>query len=202
MAGFVDVLLRGFLLTTVSVAAGGVAWVAFVLRAEPGTKPDRATARSLRVVAAAAVLAAVAQAAVAALVIADLGVKMGGLPLAEYLGTGFARLALVRAGIAAALAVVAARLAGRPARRAEWLALAVLAFALVGSSAVLSHAVARLDDRWLLAVIDAVHQTAVAVWVGGLAHFVLYAFHRVEHADPGDRFVARRFSALALLAVT
>src|SRR5262245_11727499 len=201
MSGFVDVLLRGFLLTAVSVAAGGVAWVVLVLRAEPGTKPDRATARSLRVVAAAAILAGVAQVAVAALVIADLGAKIVGLPLAEYLGTGFARLALVRASIAAALAVAASRLAGRPARRAEWLALAALAFTLVGSSAGLSHAVSRLDDRWLIVVIDAVHQTAVAVWVGGLAHFVLYALRGVEHAEPGDRFVARRFSTLALIAV-
>ncbi len=38
MAGFADVLLRGFLFTAVSIAAGGVAWVALVLGAEPGTK--------------------------------------------------------------------------------------------------------------------------------------------------------------------
>ncbi|MGH7391469.1 MAG: hypothetical protein ACREM3_18715 [Candidatus Rokuibacteriota bacterium] len=51
MTGFVDVLLRGFLLTVVCVAAGGVAWVTLVLRAEAGTKPDRATARALRAAA-------------------------------------------------------------------------------------------------------------------------------------------------------
>lgn len=201
MAGFIDVLLRGFLLTAVSVAAGGVAWAMLVLRAEPGSKPDTAMARSLRVVAGAAALAALGQAAVVALVLADLGAKTGGLPLAEYLDTTFARVALVRVGLGLVLGAVAARLASRPARAAAWASLVGLAVALVVSSAGLSHAMARLGDRWLLVAVDAVHQTMVAAWVGGLAHFALYALGRPDEGDPRGRLVARRFSTLALVAV-
>src|SRR5438477_589501 len=40
MAGFVDVLLRGLILVLTSVALGGVAWLRFVLRAEPHVKPE------------------------------------------------------------------------------------------------------------------------------------------------------------------
>ncbi|MGH7390609.1 MAG: copper resistance D family protein, partial [Candidatus Rokuibacteriota bacterium] len=89
----------------------------------------------------------------------------------------------------------------RPARGGAWAALAALAVSLVVSSAGLSHAMARLGDRWLLFAVDAVHQTAVAAWVGGLAHFALYAMARDADADPRDRLVARRFSALALVVV-
>src|SRR2546430_55974 len=64
MAGFVDVLLRGLILVLTSVALGGVAWLRFVLRAEPHVKPDAPTALALRTLAAAATGAALAQAAV------------------------------------------------------------------------------------------------------------------------------------------
>ncbi len=200
MAGFLDVLLRGFLLAAVSVAVGGVAWVLLVLRAEPGTKPGRAVARSLRLVAGAAGLGAVAQAAVVVLVLIDLGTKTSGLPLADYLETTFARLAIIRVGLGLALGAVAARLGGRPAGVAAWTALVGLSAAQVLSSAGLSHAMARLDDRGLLAALDAVHQAAVAVWVGGLAHFVLYALRDADE-DSRGRPVAQRFSTLALVAM-
>lgn len=201
MAGFIDVLLRGFLLTAVSVVGGGLAWVLLVLRAEPGSKPDAAVSRSLRLVASAAVLAAAAQAAVVALVLVDLGVRTGGLPLSDYLDTTFARVALVRVGLGLVVGALAARLAGRPARPAAWASLIALTVALVASSAALSHAMARLDDQWMLAVVDAMHQMAVAAWVGGLAHFVLYALARPDVGDPRGGDVARRFSTLALVAM-
>ena len=53
MAGFVDVLLRGLILVLASVALGGVAWLRFVLRAEPHVKPDGPTVLALRAVAVA-----------------------------------------------------------------------------------------------------------------------------------------------------
>src|SRR5205814_1388214 len=71
MAGFVDVLLRGLILVLTSVALGGVAWLRFVLRAEPHVKPEARTALALRTIAAAATGAALAQAAVVLSAIAD-----------------------------------------------------------------------------------------------------------------------------------
>jgi putative copper resistance protein D len=201
VAGFVDVLLRGLLLTLVGLAVGGVAWVRLVLRAEPGAKPDAAARASLHLVVAAALGAAAAQIAVAAIVLVDLAAKTGGLPLPSFAETTFARAALGRAAVAAGLGVVAARLAGRPAGRGAWAVLTALAGALVLSSAVLSHAMARLGDRALLLGIDAVHQAAVATWVGGLAHLTLHALRSRGEHRPQDAALARRFSGLALVSV-
>jgi putative copper resistance protein D len=45
---------------------------------------------------------------------------------------------------------------------------------------VLSHAVARVDNRALLLLLDAAHQLAAAIWIGGLAHLTLYAGFRAR----------------------
>src|SRR5688572_26895022 len=135
MAGFLDVLLRGLLLTLTSIATGGVAWLALVLRVEPGVKPDASARAALRLVGAAALLAALVQAAVGLLVLGDLAARTGGLPLGPYLATNFARVTLVRILLAAVLGGLALRLAGRPAGPWAWLALGALALGLVVSSA-------------------------------------------------------------------
>ena len=51
---------------------------------------------------------------------------------------------------------------------------------LVAASAVLSHAVARVEGRGLLLLLDAAHQVAAAVWIGGLAHLTVYAGFRAR----------------------
>ena len=201
MAQFVDVLVRGLLLVLTDVAAGGVAWTLLVLRASTRAKPDDATRLALRATALAATLAAAAQTAVGALVLADVTRHVGGVTLALYVETGFARAVLARVVLALMLAALAARLATRPGRRSAWVALSVAAVALVTSAASLSHAAARVADRpWLLAL-DAAHQLMVAAWVGGLAHFTLYAARARREPDPRDGLVARRFSTLALISV-
>lgn len=201
MAGFIDVILRGFLLTFVTIAVGGVAWLRLILRVEPGAKPDGAIAVALKGVAVSALLAAAAQAAVILLVLFDLAAGAAALPVGPYLDTGFARAALARVALAIGLGTIALRLASRPGSRLAWTGLVALALALVGSSAALSHASARLEGRTLLLALDAAHQLAVAVWVGGLAHFALHAVRTRNDPDPRDPVIARRFSTLALGAV-
>jgi putative copper resistance protein D len=79
----------------------------------------------------------------------------------------------------------------------------------VAASAVLSHAVARVHDRALLLVLDALHQLAAAVWVGGLAHFVLFTLGVNERGAQGagtsmappSGAIPRRFSRVALVSV-
>src|SRR5712692_2267899 len=171
MAQFVDVLLRGFLLVCAGVAAGGVAWALLVLRASTHAKPDEPTRLCLRATALAAALAAAAQTAVGALVLGDVSRHTGLVPLASFLGTGFARATLVRVVLALIVAVMAARLATRPGGPSAWIGLSVAAVAFVGSAASLSHAAARVADRPWLVALDATHQLVVAAWVGGLAHF-------------------------------
>jgi putative copper resistance protein D len=201
VAGFIDVLLRGLLLAGVSVAVGGVAWLRLVLRVEPHAKPDAAAASALRLVAAAAGLAALAQAAVGLLVLGRLAATSATPVLGAYLETSFARVAGARVLLALGIAALALRLARRPAGRLLWIALATLAVALVASSAALSHAAARVSDRAVLGTLDAVHQLAVATWVGGLAHLTLSAARTRGEPEPRGGAIARRFSTLALAAV-
>ena len=213
MAGFVDVLLRGLILVLTSVALGGVAWLRFVLRAEPHVKPDAPTALALRTIAAAATGAALAQAAVVLVGLTAAADAHGAWPLAAFFETTFALTATARVVLAAAVAALAFTLARRAAPRLPWTALTVTATLLVASSAVVSHAVARVEWRAPLIALDAAHQVAAALWIGGLAHLVLFAIadgragvtepRRILNRPPSDRAgladpaTMNRFSTLA-----
>ena len=213
MAGFVDVLLRGLILVLTSVALGGVAWLRFVLRAEPHVKPDAPTALALRTIAAAAAGAALAQAAVVLVGLTAVADAHGAWPLAAFFETTFALTATARVVLAAAVAALAFTLARRAAPRLPWTALTVTATLLVASSAVVSHAVARVEWRAPLIALDAAHQVAAALWIGGLAHLVLFAIadgragvtepRRILNRPPSDRAgladpaTMNRFSTLA-----
>jgi putative copper resistance protein D len=198
MAGFVDVVLRGLILVLTSLALGGVAWLRFVLRAEPHVKPDAPTALALRAIAVAAVGAAVAQAAIVLVGLGALADVHGTWPVGAFFDTTFALTAIGRVVLAAAVAVLALTMASRAASGRVWATLAVAATLLVASSAVVSHAVARVDWRAPLVVLDAVHQLAAALWVGGLAHLTLYAMAGRRSGEWGDvPTVIRRFSTLA-----
>ena len=213
MAGFVDVLLRGLILVLTSVALGGVAWLRFVLRAEPHVKPDAPTALALRTIAAAATGAALAQAAVVLVGLTAVADVHGAWPLAAFFETTFALTATARVVLAAAVAALAFTLARRAAPRLPWTALTVTATLLVASSAVVSHAVARVEWRAPLIALDAAHQVAAALWIGGLAHLVLFAIadgragvtepRRILNRPTSDRAgladpaTVKRFSTLA-----
>src|SRR2546429_548022 len=196
MAGFVDVLLRGLILVLTSVALGGVAWLRFVLRAEPHVKPDAPTALALRTIAAAATGAALAQAAVVLVGLTAVADAHGAWPLAAFCETTFALTATARVVLAAAVAALGFTLARRAAPRLPWTALTVTATLLVVSSAVVSHAVARVEWRAPLIALDAAHQVAAALWIGGLAHLGLFAIADGRAGVTAPATI-RRFSALA-----
>src|SRR5256886_6195461 len=197
MAGFVDVLLRGLILVLTGVALGGVAWLRFVLRAEPHVKPDAPTALALRTIAAAATGAALAQAAVVLVGLTAVADVHGAWPLAAFFETTCALTATARVVLAAAVAALAFTLARGAAQGLPWTALTVTATLLVASSAVVSHAVARVEWRAPLIALDAAHQVAAALWIGGLAHLVLSAIadgragvtepRRILNRPPSDR---------------
>src|SRR5438093_1934636 len=205
MAGFVDVLLRGLILVLTGVALGGVAWLRFVLRAEPHVKPDAPTALALRTIAAAAAGAALAQAAVVLVGLGAVADAHGAWPLAAFIETTFALTATARVVLAIAVAALALTLSRRAASGTVWGALAVTALLLVASSAVVSHAVARVEWRAPLMALDAAHQVAAALWVGGLAHLIVAGTARPAWTEDGlsatafldVATIARRFSTLA-----
>src|SRR5438067_337519 len=136
MAGFVDVLLRGLILVLTSVALGGVAWLRFVLRAEPHVKPDAPTTLALRAIAAAAAGAALAQAAVVLVGLGAVADVHGAWPLAAFFETTFVLTATGRVVLAVAVAALALTLSRRAASGTAWGALAVTAMLLVPALAL------------------------------------------------------------------
>ena len=176
MAGFVDVLLRGAILVLASLVLGGVVWTRLILRA------GRARRRRGR----------------PRWPCASSPLRRGAWPRWPRRATLLVALAELARPRAAGRSPSSSRPRSRPPRsRASrsasrsgywrcgwrddaagslaWHALGAGAVALVAASAVLSHAVARVEGRALLLLLDATHQLAAAVWIGGLAHLVLYA---------------------------
>ena len=191
-----------------AVALGGVVFTWTILRARPDTPPDEARARALRLVALGAAAAALAQLAVGAVALGVLAQDFGPSIAAPYARTSFALATLARVALGAAVTLLALTLVRRPGGRGTWLALGATAVALVASSASISHAMARLDSRASLLVLDAVHQMAAAVWVGGLVHLVWHGHPGLRHTRAGVHARAgvdgpglRRFSSIAFASV-
>src|SRR5262245_49385827 len=191
MTGFFEVLLRGVALSGLAVAVGGVVFVVAVLRPFAEARP--LVPRSLVLISIGAASAAIAQALMLAFQVMAL---TGGRewPLAELAATTYFRVSIISTVTAIVLAVVAGeRGGGRP------FTLLPLAAALVVCSAGTSHVAGRLHDRAVLFGLDALHQLAAAVWVGGLLHLTVAAFGSDDRAWPV--VALRRFSSLALAAV-
>jgi putative copper resistance protein D len=206
MAGFVDVLLRGLMLAGGALALGGVVFVLAVLRTAPGTKPDARTARALRLVAMGAAAVALAQLVTTGVALASLLQDFGAAATAPFARTTFALATLARTTLGVTTALLAVSLARAPRGRIAWLALTTAAVLLVGSSAAISHAMARLEHRAMMTAVDIVHQLAAAIWVGGLIHLLATlresdSLGRLPPPSPSARAVARRFSTLALVSV-
>jgi putative copper export protein len=178
MAGFLDVLLRGAILVLASLVLGGVVWMRLVLRTVPGVTPAPAVALALRAVAVGAWLLSLAQSATMLVALAELRAERW--PLAEFFETTFGVAALARVALGIVVGVLAWRMTRGTAGPLAWHALGAGAFLLVAASAVLSHAVARVESRALLLCLDATHQLAAAVWIGGLMNLTLYWAYRTR----------------------
>jgi putative copper resistance protein D len=121
-----------------------------------------------------------------------------GWPVEAVVATSYFRASLAKALVC--LALIAGALVLRHRERTWWWS------ALVGLSVLLgllaawtSHAAARLEHRAALLSLDALHQLAAGVWVGGLVHLVAAAARGGDRPWPEE--VLRRFSALSLTAV-
>jgi putative copper resistance protein D len=198
MSGFIDVLLRGLALVAGALSLGGIVFARAVLAAGPGVKPDPASARALRLAAAGGAIVVATQVAMMTVSLGALAQTHGGWPIGPYLETAFARAAAVRVVLGSLVVTLAVVLARRSAGQVAWIVLGGSGVALVASSAWLSHAMARLDDRGWLVTLDAVHQVAAAIWVGGLIHLTIHALRGRAAPDGG---VPRRFSTVAFWSV-
>jgi len=200
MAGFLDVFLRGLMLSGGALALGGVVFLRVVLRAGPGRAPDALARRSLRLVALGGGVAASAQLALVLVALGAIVSDLGGGAVAAFVRTPFVLVCAARIALAVLTVTAALGLARGAAGASTWTLLGGGAVLLVASSAAISHAAARMDARATLMALDAVHQLAAAAWTGGLAHVLASLRPAPGGASPSWDAV-RRFSTVALVAV-
>ena len=187
MTGFADVLLRGLNLAGQAIAIGGVAFALLVLW--PGSR------RGWLLLAIGAAGVAVTQ----GLLLLTLSIALGPAPdWHALLATPYVRASLLRILASVGLVVGALLAPSRP--RLRWPLLIGSALVLSVAGAWTSHAVARSGHRATLMALDALHQLAAAVWVGGLVHLLVAALAPAER--PWLPRILQRFSTLALGAVT
>lgn len=201
LAGFLDVVVRGIGLVAFSAAVGGVAFALLVLRPFSRDLSLPLLRRSLRLIVWGGVGVAVTQLMSLLLQLAALG-PPDGWPILAFVQTEFAAVATLRVFLAVALAAAVRGLLRHGGSRAGWSLVALLTVLLAASSGWLSHALGRLENRNVLAALDAVHQLSAGIWVGGLIHLAAFwlLWRRAGDLPLADR-VLRRFSALALGAV-
>ena len=100
------------------------------------------------------------------------------------------------AGLSAALLAALSWFSARVKSVAAMIPLSLLLLAATVST---SHAAARMDHRWLLALATAAHHLATAAWIGAMP-FLLVSLGRVESVEEAQA-MARRYSRMALLSV-
>jgi copper resistance protein D len=192
------VFLRAGILAFQSLLIGGLAFVAIAglpagLAARPAMERCR---RGIRWAALALALAHLLYLAVdSAILMGTLQLSLRDLITADYFLAGAA------AGLASITLVMTMRGSGAPsASRARFLLTSVpVAAALLAASIWTSHSVSRLDHRFILGLLTGGHQLAVATWIGAMP-FLLVSLRVVQDSESA-RFMARRFSSMAVVSV-
>jgi len=208
LAGFLDVLLRGFGTVGLAAAVGGLAYILLVLRPEPGAGglAGAARDRAVRLIEAGALLVAATTALLLLVVhpwaLAD---ETGRWPLRDFLTTHFGLAGLGRVTLALLLVAAVRGVRGGAATRARWALAVGLGLLLMANAAWLAHAASRLHERAPFMVVTVLHQLGAVVWVGGLIHLVGFAllWRRAggAAAEPLGVRVLARFSTVAIVAL-
>jgi len=191
--GFLSVLFRGATLSFESLTIGGIVFLNFVARSA-NLHSDVINQACLRWIRRAAVALAVMQ---LAYILASTLILMqsANMTLSDVSGANFALAGIL--AIASALTIAALAGSARPSK--SYAVLLVPAVLILVSSVMTSHSMARLDYRFPLAVVTALHQGATATWLGGL-FYLLIAIPRSPDNQFARQLIAR-FSKLALISV-
>jgi len=191
--GFLSVLFRGATLSFESLTIGGIVFLNFVARSS-STQSEAIDQACLRWIRRAAVALAVMQ---LAYILASTLILMqsADMTLSDVSGANFVLAGIV--GIASALTIASLAGGARPSK--SYAVLLVPAVLILVSSVMTSHSMARLDYRFPLAVVTALHQGATATWLGGL-FYLLIAIPRSPDNQFARQLIAR-FSKLALISV-
>src|SRR4029077_9878673 len=173
--GFLSVLFRGATLTFQSVAIGGAVFLIFVVRRakEDSVALQQACLLWIRRSAIALDVMQVSYVLANSIILR----QSADMPLREVLGANFVLAGLV--GIVSAFTVMALT-AARPAT--GYADLLLPATAIIASSVMTSHSMARLEYRAPLVVFTALHQAATAAWLGGLP-YLLIAIRRAQSPE-------------------
>jgi putative copper resistance protein D len=197
--GFLSVLFRGATLTFQSLTVGGIVFLIFILR-RANPESDSIREACLRWIRSSALALAAMQ---LSYVLANSLILMqsADMTFADVSGANYVIAGAV--GIFAALTITILSNAPR-SRDGDGLSrnyayLLFPAAAVIASSALTSHAMARLEFRAPLVAFTALHQAAAATWLGGLP-FLLIAIRGAQSTDSAQQLCAR-FSKLALISV-
>jgi copper resistance protein D len=190
--GFLSVLFRGATLTFQSLAVGGIVFLILVVRRsnEDSAELQQACLRWIRRSAFALAAMQISYVLANSMILR----QSADMSLREVAGANFVLAGAI--GIISASTVIA--LAGER-RSTGYTDLLLPAAAIITSSVMTSHSMARLDYRAPLVVFTALHQAATAVWLGGLP-YLLIAIRRAPAPDFA-RQLSARFSQLALVSV-
>jgi putative copper resistance protein D len=190
--GFLSVLFRGATLTFQSLTIGGIVFLNIVVRTRnlQSETVNHACLRWIRRAAIALALMQVAYILSSALIL----MQSADITLGDVSGANF-----VLAGVLAIIsALTIATLAGSHSPKI-YAAMLLPAALILLSSVMTSHAMARLEYRFPLAIVTAFHQGATAAWIGGLL-YLLIAIPRSPDNSFARQMIAR-FSKLALISV-
>ena len=190
--GFLSVLFRGATLTFQSLAIGGIVFLILVVRRvnENSAALQQACLRWIRRAAIALAAMQISYVLANSIILR----QSADMSLREVAGANFVLAGAI--GVVSAFTVIALTAARRSTGYTDLL---LPAAAIVTSSVMTSHSMARLEYRAPLVAFTALHQAATAVWLGGLP-YLLIAIRRAPAADFA-RQLSARFSQLALVSV-
>jgi len=190
--GFLSVLFRGATLTFQSLAIGGIVFLILVVRRvnEKSAALQQACLRWIRRAAIALAAMQISYVLANSIILR----QSGDMSLREVAGANFVLAGAI--GVVSAFTVIALTAARRSTGYTDLL---LPAAAIITSSVMTSHSMARLEYRAPLVAFTALHQAATAVWLGGLP-YLLIAIRRAPTADFA-RQLSARFSQLALVSV-
>ena len=190
--GFLSVLLRGASLTFQSLTVGGIIFLVFVLRnfSDDSTEIKASCLSWLRRFAVVLMTIQISYLLTNSLIL----MESAQISLMEVSGANFALAGAL--GIAASLTILVLSTRS-PAASARVLLLP--AVAIIASSVLTSHAMARLEYRLPLVFVAALHQLATAAWLGGLPYLLI----AIRCASPLElaRKLSAQFSRLAVVSV-
>lgn len=198
--GFLSILLRGAEIAAQSFMLGGLVYSAALLQPLSGEVGDfsaklqwlcarwiRRSALCLAFIVAAGLLVD------GSVLVATVDLQAVGL-----LGADFVIAGLFTTGSSLMLAYIMHRARMSPTgATVPRLALGTIS---VIAAAMTSHAAARIGDRGALVIADFVHQSAAAVWIGGIPYFLL-SLRLCEYDDRALVAIIPRFSLIATVAV-